>query len=111
MATHFTGEHGAELVLPVLHRLVTDVDAALGQHILTFRNDSEKRTYIMATRRMISGDELKYRNGDIGLRGRGILPAIAVRLMPGAFRLTEPSRLVTLVARRQMIKGFHRLKW
>ena len=77
----------------------------------TLRKLSGKRTYIITTRRMISGDELKYRNGDIGLRGRGILPAIAVRLMPGAFRLTEPSRLAALVARRQMIKGFHRLKW
>lgn len=28
------------------------------------------RTYISTTRRMTSGDELKQRNGDTGLRGR-----------------------------------------
>jgi hypothetical protein len=43
----------------VPHRLVTNVDPALGKQSSTFRSDSGKRTYIIATRRMISGDELK----------------------------------------------------
>ena len=30
---------------------------------VSFRNDSGKRTYIITTRRMTSGDELKQRNG------------------------------------------------
>ena len=38
----------------------------------TFRSDSGNRTYIMTTRRMISGEELKQRNGLAGWRGLGI---------------------------------------
>lgn len=52
-----TREHRAELVPPVTHRLVANVDAALGKQILEVRNDNGKRTYIITTRRMISGDE------------------------------------------------------
>ncbi len=38
----------------------------------TFRSESGDRTYIITTKRMISGDELKYRNGLSGLRGLGM---------------------------------------
>jgi hypothetical protein len=38
---------------------MTDVDPALEQQISTFLSDSGNRTYIMTTRRITSGDELK----------------------------------------------------
>jgi hypothetical protein len=38
----------------------------------TFRRLSGKRTYIITTNRMISGEELKYRNGLAGFLGLGI---------------------------------------
>jgi hypothetical protein len=42
---------------------MADVDPALGQQILTLRNDRGYRTYIIATKRITSGELLKYRNG------------------------------------------------
>lgn len=39
-----------------------------------FRKLSGNRTYIITTSRMISGEELKYRNGLAGLLGLGIIP-------------------------------------
>ena len=48
------------------HGFVADVDAALEQQSPTFSNDSAKRTYIITTGRIASGDELK-RNGLDGL--------------------------------------------
>ena len=62
-------------VPPEPHRLVADVDAALKSRSSTFRKLSGKRTYIITTRRITSGDELKQRNGLAGLRGRGMLLA------------------------------------
>jgi hypothetical protein len=38
----------------------------------TFLNDSGYRTYIITTRRITSGDELKQRNGLAGLQGLGM---------------------------------------
>jgi len=38
---------------------VAQVDAALEQRSSTFRSNSGKRTYIIITRRITSGDELK----------------------------------------------------
>jgi hypothetical protein len=49
LATDVGGEQRAEAVPPVAHGLVADVDPAL----------SGKRTYIITTRRITSGDELK----------------------------------------------------
>ena len=42
---------------------MADVDPALGQRSSTLRNDSGYFTYIITTRRMTSGELLKYRNG------------------------------------------------
>ena len=41
-----------------------------------FRKLSGKRMYISAASRMISGEELKYRNGLAGLRGRDMVPVL-----------------------------------
>jgi hypothetical protein len=38
---------------------MADVDAALNSRSSTFRKDNGNRIYIMATRRTVSGDELK----------------------------------------------------
>jgi hypothetical protein len=38
---------------------VRDVDPTLEQQVFHVRNDSGKRTYIITTRRMTSGEELK----------------------------------------------------
>lgn len=65
-------EHWPEPVPPMPHRLVTDVDPTLKQQSSTLRSDRGKRTYIITTNRITSGDELKYRNGLAGLLGRGI---------------------------------------
>jgi hypothetical protein len=53
---------------------VADVDAAFGQQVLHVpqAQRNEKRTYIITTNRMISGEELKYRNGLAGFLGLGI---------------------------------------
>lgn len=53
---------------------MTYVDAALEQQVFTFPNDSGNLTYIMTTRRITSGDELKYRKELGGL-------ALDLRLM------------------------------
>ena len=53
------GEHRAEPVPPEPDRLVADVYPALRQQIL----DVGYLTYIITTRRMTSGELLKYRNG------------------------------------------------
>ena len=42
---------------------MAQVDAALEQRSSTFRSNSGKRTYIVITKRITSGDELKWRNG------------------------------------------------
>jgi len=44
------------------------------------RRLSGKRTYISTTNRITSGDELMYRNGLAGLRGRGIPPPYSALL-------------------------------
>jgi hypothetical protein len=54
-----SGEYRAEPVPPEPDGFVTDVDTPLGQE----RSDSGNRTYIITTRRMTSGELLKYRNG------------------------------------------------
>ena len=48
---------------------MADVDPALGQQVLDVRSDSGYRTYIITTRRMTSGELLKYRNGLLMHRG------------------------------------------
>jgi hypothetical protein len=42
----------------------------------TFLNDSGYFTYISTSNRITSRDELKQRNGDAGLRGRGMAPPL-----------------------------------
>ena len=54
------GEYRAKPVPPEPDGLVADVDPALGP---TLRSDSGYRTYIITTRRITSGEPLKYRNG------------------------------------------------
>ena len=58
----------------------------------TFRRLSGKRTYIMTTRRITSGEEWKYRNGFAGLRGRPINGSYnsSHSIASGAFLLTVP---------------------
>jgi hypothetical protein len=57
----------------------------------TFLRLSGKRTYISTTSRITSGEELKYRNGLAGLRGRGMHPPYPAPSLPaGALGLTEP---------------------
>jgi hypothetical protein len=56
--------HRAKPVPPEPDSLMADVDPALGQEkSSTFRSDSGYRTYIIATRRITSGELSKYRNG------------------------------------------------
>ena len=57
------GEHWAKPVPPEPDGLMVDVDPALGQRSSTLRSDSGYLTYIITTRRMTSGELLKYRNG------------------------------------------------
>jgi hypothetical protein len=59
------GEHWAKPVPPKSDSLMADVDPALGQEILELRSDSGCLTYIITTRRMTSGELLKYRNGSL----------------------------------------------
>ena len=58
----------------------------------TFRKLRGKRTYIITTRRMTSGDELKYRNGLAGFLSLDINPPHPHHLnrQSGAFALTGP---------------------
>ena len=50
----------------------------------TFRSDSGKRTYIITTSRITSGDELKHRNGEGGL-------ALDLRGMAARYQLPHRS--------------------
>jgi hypothetical protein len=59
----FGGEHRAKPVPTKTDGLVADVDPALGQQILDVASDSGYLTYIITTRRMTSGELLKYWNG------------------------------------------------
>ncbi|WP_267381967.1 MULTISPECIES: hypothetical protein [unclassified Sphingomonas] len=59
-------KQGPEPFSPHPHRLVADIDPALKQQVLTFLKLRGNRTYISTTRRITSGDELKWRNGDGG---------------------------------------------
>ncbi|MEO6716698.1 MAG: hypothetical protein ABIM50_05555 [Novosphingobium sp.] len=56
-------EDRPEPVPPLPHGLVADVDAAFEEQVLDIPQRQRKRTYIMTTSRMTSGDELKQRNG------------------------------------------------
>jgi len=58
----------------MVNSLVADVDATLERQFSTSRKLSGKRMSTIITRRIASGDELKYRNGLAGLRGGGIRP-------------------------------------
>ena len=56
------GEHRAKPFPPEPDGLAADVDPALGQEISsTLRSDSGYLTYIITTRRMTSGELLKYK--------------------------------------------------
>ena len=57
------GEYRAEPVPPKPDGLVADVDPGLGQEILDVTQRQRYRTYIITTRRMTSGELLKYLNG------------------------------------------------
>jgi hypothetical protein len=63
------GEHRAKPATREPDGLVADVDPALANRSSTLRTDSEYRTYIITTRRMTSGELLKYRNGLLIHRG------------------------------------------
>ena len=65
-------EHRAEPLPPVPHRLVTDVVPTLKEQVLHVPQRSGKRRYIITTRRITSGEELKYRKELAGWRRRGI---------------------------------------
>jgi hypothetical protein len=65
-------EHRPEPVPPHLHDLVADDDAALEKQVLDVPQRQREPHYIMTTRRITSGEELKQRNGLAGLRGRGM---------------------------------------
>ena len=56
-------EHPAKPDPPERDRLMADVDPALGQERSALRSDSAYFPYIITTRRMMSGDLLKYRKG------------------------------------------------
>ena len=78
LPSDLAGEHRTEPVPPKPHRLVADVDAALEQQILDVAQRQRVLTYIITTKRMTSGELLKYRNGLLiawsyhGDRHRGI---------------------------------------
>ncbi len=74
-ATDLRGKYRPAPVLPGPHGLMTNVDAALGQEVIKVPHRRGYFTYIMTTRRMTSGGELKYRNGLFGL-------GHAVQIMP-----------------------------
>jgi len=57
------GEHRAKPVPPKPDGLMADVDPALGQEILDVAQRQRISHYIITTRRMTSGELLKYRNG------------------------------------------------
>ena len=59
------GEHRAKLVPPKPDRIMADVDPALGQEILDVAQRRRVLTYIITTRRITSGELLKYRNGSL----------------------------------------------
>ena len=63
------GEHRTKPVPPKPDGLVADVDPTLGQQILDVAWRERYRTYIITTRRMTSGELLKYRNGLLMRRG------------------------------------------
>ena len=56
-------EQWPKAVPPKSHCLMAKIDAALEQQVLNIAQRSGKRTYIITTRRITSGDELKHRNG------------------------------------------------
>ena len=57
------GEHWAKPVPPEPNGLVADVDPRSASKSSTLRSESGYLTYIITTRRMTSGELLKYRNG------------------------------------------------
>ena len=61
--TDLGGEHRAKPVPPKPDGLVADVDPRSAKKSSTFRSESGCLTYIITTRRMTSGERLKYRNG------------------------------------------------
>jgi len=63
------GEHRAKPIPPEPHGLMADVDPALGQEIFDVSKRQWKSTYFITTRRMTSGELLKYRNGLLMSRG------------------------------------------
>lgn len=69
---HLDCEHRTEAVPPDANRLVAKIEAALEQQMLDISQVQREANVIITTRRISSGDELKYRNGLGGSRGRGI---------------------------------------
>lgn len=72
-------EHRPEAIPPETYRLVAQIDPLSASKSSTFRSDSRNRTYIITTKRMISGEELKYRNGLAELRELRIGPPCLIR--------------------------------
>jgi hypothetical protein len=58
-------KHRTKPVPPKPDRLMADVDPALGQEILDVAQRQRDFTYIITTRRITSGELLKYRNGSL----------------------------------------------
>jgi hypothetical protein len=59
LAADLASEHWAEPVPPEGHRLVANIDARSNSRSSSFRSECGNFTYIITTRRMISGEELK----------------------------------------------------
>jgi hypothetical protein len=73
-----------------IRRLMTDIDAALEQQVFDVPERQRKRTYIITTSRITSGDELKYWNGLAAYVGEASPDPTRPLLTVGAFALTEP---------------------
>ena len=65
-AADLGGEHRPDPVPPEPHGLMADVVAALGHEVLDVSQRQRVFHIHNTTSRMISGDELKYRNGLLG---------------------------------------------
>jgi hypothetical protein len=92
LATNVGSNKRAEPVPPQPHVSWQILIPRSNNRSSTLRKLSGNRTYIITTRRMISGDELKYRNGLSSLRGLGIAQPCRNPLITesGAVALTAP---------------------
>jgi hypothetical protein len=97
----FTCEHRSEPVPPKAHRLMEETDPRSNSRTSTLRRLSRKRTYISTISRITFGEELKYRNGLAGLRGRGMRPPYPALLTSGYTWLDRAFLTAGLSSRRR----------